>query len=211
MNPEILDRLPTYSGYITVETLRIRLADGFVVSRDVERHGDAAAVLPYDCARRCALVSRLFRAPIFDTTGDENVEEACAGMIYEETDEAAARREAREELGVSLSALERVARVWSSPGVSTERQSLFLAAYSAADRTAEGGGVPGEHEGIAVIERPLVQLARDLDQGRIVDGKLVTLVYALRHRRPELFKVPSNSAHSVDNCEVVSHAAHPRR
>jgi hypothetical protein len=26
-----------------------------------------------------------------------------------------------------------------------------------------------------------------VDQGRIVDGKLVTLVYALRHRRPELF------------------------
>jgi hypothetical protein len=45
----------------------------------------------------------------------------------------------------------------------------------------------GEHEGIAVIERPLIQLARDLDQGRIVDGKLVTLMYALRHRRPELF------------------------
>jgi hypothetical protein len=91
------------------------------------------------------------------------------------------------ELGVSLNVLERVARVWSSPGVSTERQSLFLAEYSAADRTAEGGGVLGEHEGIAVIERPLIQLAREVDQGRIVDGKLVTLVYALRHRRPELF------------------------
>jgi hypothetical protein len=32
-----------------------------------------------------------------------------------------------------------------------------------------------------------MQLARDLDEGRIVDGKLVTLVYALRHRKPELF------------------------
>jgi nudix-type nucleoside diphosphatase (YffH/AdpP family) len=187
MNPEILDRLRTYSGYITVETLRIRLTDGFVVSRDVERHGDAAAVLPYNCARRCALVSRLFRAPVFDATGEDTVEEACAGMVGHETDDATARREAREELGVSLSVLEPVARVWSSPGVSTERQSLFLAVYSAADRIAEGGGVLGEHEGISVIERPLVQLAHDLDQGRIVDSKLVTLMYALRHRRPELF------------------------
>ena len=108
-------------------------------------------------------------------------------MIDHETDEAAARREAGEELGVSLSALEPVARVWSSPGVSTERLSLFLAAYSATDRTARGGGLLGEHEGIAVIERPLMQLARDLDQCRIVDGKLVTLVYALRYRRPDLF------------------------
>jgi ADP-ribose pyrophosphatase YjhB (NUDIX family) len=176
MKPAILERRLVYSGYLAVETLRIRLADGFLVSRDVERHGDAAA-----------LVGRLFRAPVFETTGEDVVEEACAGMIEQETDEAAARREAGEELGVTLHVLERVARVWSSPGVSTERQSLFLAAYSAADRTAEGGGVPGEHEGIAVIERPLTQLARELDQGRIVDGKLVTLVYALRHRRPELF------------------------
>jgi nudix-type nucleoside diphosphatase (YffH/AdpP family) len=187
MKPAILDRRVAYSGYLTVETLRIRLADGFLVSRDVERHGDAAAVLPYDRARRCALVGRLFRAPVFDTTGEDNVEEACAGMIDQETDEAAARREAGEELGVSLNALERVARIWSSPGVSTERQSLFLARYSATDRIAEGGGVPGEHEGISVIERPLHELARELDEGRIADGKLVTLVYALRHRRPELF------------------------
>jgi 8-oxo-dGTP pyrophosphatase MutT (NUDIX family) len=34
-----------------------------------------------------------------------------------------ARREAYEELGVDLQSLEFVARVWSSPGVSTERQS----------------------------------------------------------------------------------------
>jgi nudix-type nucleoside diphosphatase (YffH/AdpP family) len=187
MKPEVLDRRLAYSGYLKVEVLRVRLADGFLVSRDVERHGNAAAVLPYDCARRCALVGRLFRAPVFDTTGEDCIEEACAGMIDQETDETAARREAGEELGVSLNALERVARVWSSPGVSTERQSLFLAAYSAADRIAEGGGVLGEHEGIEVVERPLIQLARDLDAGRIVDGKLVTLVYALRHRRPELF------------------------
>jgi len=52
-------------------------------------------------------------------------------MIEKEDDQAAARREASEELGVALHGLERVARVWSSPGVSTERQSLFLATYGA--------------------------------------------------------------------------------
>jgi hypothetical protein len=45
MKPEILERQIAYAGYITVERLRIRLTDSAEVSREVERHGDAAAVL----------------------------------------------------------------------------------------------------------------------------------------------------------------------
>jgi len=187
VKPQIVDRSVAYSGYLTVEKLRIKLADGATVSREIEAHGDAAAVLPYDMQRGCALVARLFRAPVFSVTQEIIVEEACAGMIEDEEDEATARREANEELGVSLHALERVARIWSSPGISTERQSLFLASYVAADRVGPGGGATGEHEGITVVERPLGELARDLDEGRIVDGKLVTLILALRLRKPELF------------------------
>ena len=114
-------------------------------------------------------------------------EEACAGMIENEDADTTARREAYEELGVDLPSLEFVARVWSSPGVSTERQSLFLAPYRSADRMSDGGGVAGEREGITVVERLLAELAADVDQGRITDGKLLTLVLALRLRRPDLF------------------------
>lgn len=187
MKPQILDRRVAYTGYLNVATLRVKLGDGAIVSRDIESHGDAAAVLPYDMKRRCALVARLFRAPVFSATGEESLEEACAGMIEKESDENTARREALEELGVRLHVLERVARVWSSPGVSTERQSLFLAPYVQADRISQGGGVAEEHENIAVLERPLEALALDVDQGVIADIKLVTLVFALRLRRPELF------------------------
>jgi len=187
VKPRIVGRSVAYTCYLTVEKLHIQLADGTLVFRDIEAHGDAAAVLPYDIERRCALVVRLFRAPVFSVTQEIAVEEACAGMIEKEDAEAAARREASEELGVALHGLERVARIWSSPGVSTERQPLFLASYVAADRVGKGGGLAGEHEGITVAERPLDQLARDLDEGRMVDGKLVTLILALRLRRPELF------------------------
>ncbi len=187
VKPQILERSVAYTGYLTVEKLHIKLAGGAVVSREVETHGDAAAVLPYDIQRRCALVVRLFRAPVFGVTQEGRIEEACAGMIEREEAGAAARREAYEELGVSLHDLERVGRIWSSPGVSTERQSLFLASYVAADRVGEGGGVTGANEGITVVERPLEQLALELDEGRVVDGKLLTLILALRLRRPELF------------------------
>jgi nudix-type nucleoside diphosphatase (YffH/AdpP family) len=185
--PAILGREVVCSGYLNVSRLRIRLANGAAVMREVERHGDAAAVLPYDAGRRCALVVQIFRAPVFEATGAEILEEACAGMIEQEDAAAAARREAWEELGVVLTKLEPVARVWSSPGVSTERQSLFLAQYVPADRQGTGGGVAGEHEDITVLERPLEALAQDVEAGRVVDGKLLILILALRLRRPDLF------------------------
>jgi nudix-type nucleoside diphosphatase (YffH/AdpP family) len=189
MKPTILTCTTVYSGYLTVDALQVRLADGSIASREVERHGDAAAVLPYDRERRCALVVQQFRAAVFQQGGMEAMEEACAGMISEagQDAEAAARREAYEELGVRLSAMELVARVWSSPGVSSERVSLFLAPYISADRVGAGGGVASEHEGITVVERPLASLAAAADQGHIEDSKLLSLVLALRLRCPELF------------------------
>src|ERR1700683_1950973 len=189
MKPTILACTTVYSGYLTVDALQVRLSDGSIVSREVERHGDAAAVLPYDRERCCALVVRLFRAPVFQEAGLEALEEACDGMISEAGKDARAppRREAYEELGVRLASMDLVSRVWSSPGVSSERVSLFLARYVAADRIAAGGGGWGEHEGITAGERSLSTLAAAADEGLIEDSKLLSLVLALRLRHPELF------------------------
>lgn len=46
MKPRILERTVASAGYLTVERLRLRLADGAEVSREIEQHGDAAVVLP---------------------------------------------------------------------------------------------------------------------------------------------------------------------
>src|ERR1700722_17290731 len=94
MKPRILQREITYTGYLTIERLRLRLADGAEAFREVESHGNAAAVLPYDAERRCALVVRLFRAPVLVAAGGFISEEACAGMIGFEGAPATARREA---------------------------------------------------------------------------------------------------------------------
>ena len=206
MQPEILERTAAYAGYLTVERLSVRLEDGAVVTRELERHGDAAVVLPYDCDRRCALVAHLFRAPVLAASGESVSEEACAGMIELEDAPAAARREAYEELGVELGALEFIGRVWSSPGVSTERQSLFLAPYRLSDRTGHGGGARGEHEGIAVVERPLAGLAA-ADRAEIGDAKLFSLVQTLRLRRPNLFAPFPESRTECDSALVCASGA----
>ena len=71
--------------------------------------------------------------------------------------------------------------------VSSERVDLFLAAYSNADRAADGGGVEGENEHISVEEVPLSLLWTWVEQRKIEDLKSLALILALKVRRPELF------------------------
>lgn len=65
---------------------------------------------------------------------------------------------------------------------------MFLAAYSATDRTGEGGGLAAEHEKITVVEIALTELAALANTGRITDMKTLALVQSLRLRHPALFR-----------------------
>ena len=165
----------------------LRLPDGQTVQRDVEDHGEAVAVLPFDPARRTALLVRQFRAPPFHTAGEPEMLELPAGRLDEDDPAACARREAMEEIGLRLGFLEPVMVAWTMPALSTERAHLFLASYDSADRVARGGGLAEEHEDIAVTEKPLVELAAMADRGELRGLKLFALVQTLRLRRPELF------------------------
>lgn len=176
-----------YQGYLTVLTATCAGPDGRVFRREIEHHGRAACVLPYDAARKTALMINLPRAPVIWAGGPPELLEAPAGMVENEDPEETAIREAMEECGVELHRLDAVGSPFSCPGVSSERVDLFLAEYTAADRTAAGGGVEGENELIAVEEVPLSLLWTWVEQRRIEDLKTLTLVLALRIRRPELF------------------------
>ncbi len=176
-----------YQGYTTLLVATLRDADGATFTREIEHHGRAACVLPYDPDRRTALLVNLPRAPVIWAGGPPELLEAPAGMVENEDAEDTAIREALEECGVVLSRLEPVGSPFSCPGVSSERVDLFLAAYSAGDRKTAGGGVAGEHEMISVEEVPLGLLWSWVEQRRIEDLKSLALVLALRVRRPDLF------------------------
>lgn len=176
-----------YQGYVTLMAATLAGDDGVTFQREIEHHGRAVGVLPYDPERKMALLVSLPRPPVIWAGGPPELLEAPAGMVEDEDAEDTARREALEEVGVKLDRLDHIGSPFATPGVSSERIDLFLAAYSAKDRVAEGGGVEGEQENITVVEAPLAQLWDWVSQRRIEDLKTLALILALRVRRPDLF------------------------
>ena len=184
----LIDRKMIYSGWGRFLLLEVQLGDGRMVQRQIEDHGDAAAVLPYDAERKVALLVRQPRTGPLYCGFEPHLVEAAAGMIDPgEAAGATAMREALEELGVRLAGVEPVTAAWSMPGLSSERIHLFLAPYAATDRVAPGGGLADEGEEIEVLEMPLKVLAEQADSGILTDIKTLALVWALARRRPELF------------------------
>ncbi|MFZ5667915.1 MAG: NUDIX domain-containing protein [Pseudomonadota bacterium] len=175
-----------HEGWLRLHLVTMTGPDGGTFERYVEDHGRAAMVLPYNPRTRMALLVTMPRAAL-RYAGADDLLEAPAGMIDPgETAAQTALRELMEEAGLSVEALEPAGAVFATPGVSTERADLFLAAYDDANRTGAGGGLASENEHITVVEVPLVDLWAMVDSG-VSDAKTRVLVQTLRIRRPELF------------------------
>jgi len=191
MTIALLNIETVHHGWARYSLASFRLESGETIRREIEDHGRAAAVLPYDELRKTAILVRQFRAPVFLATGQHNLLEAIAGLVEEADPEDTGRREAYEEAGLRIRDLEPVAEIWTMPGLSTERMSLYLAAYDWRDRQSGGGGVAAEQEHIVVEEIALGELASMADAGVLTDVKALVLTQSLRLRRPHLFHAAS--------------------
>lgn len=176
-----------YRGWMSLLMVRIRHRDGGEAERHVMLNGRAVCVLPYDPVRKVALVVSMPRAPVV-YLGEPDMLEAVAGALDGEDPADCARREAFEEAGVELGALEHLGMIWSMPSNSTERIDYYLASYGLQNRTSRGGGLDEEQEHISVHELALVDLWKMVTAREVRDGKLLTLLLALHLRRPELFE-----------------------
>jgi nudix-type nucleoside diphosphatase (YffH/AdpP family) len=188
MSYRILKVSPIYEGWGRYLLARVRLEDGKLAERQIDDHGAAVAVLPYDPVRKVATLVRQPRTSALYASGNADMLEVPAGrMDHPNSPAGDAAREVKEETGLQLGELEHVVDAWASPEVSTERVSLYLARYEERDRTDAGGGLQEESEAVSVLEVPLGMLAQLADRERLPDMKTMLLVQTLRLRHPELF------------------------
>jgi nudix-type nucleoside diphosphatase (YffH/AdpP family) len=189
---KIIETKTVHKGWTTLRVVGVELSNGEVIHREIEDHGRATSILPYDPDRKIALLVRQYRAPVDFVARHESLLEAVAGLLEGEDPAACARREALEEVGLRLTSLEHVATVWTMPGISTEIMDLYLASYSERDRIARGGGNSDEHEDIIPTEISLDEVVGMADRGELNDMKTMLLVQTLRLRHPELFESPQS-------------------
>ncbi|MEV5721102.1 NUDIX domain-containing protein [Amycolatopsis mediterranei] len=144
--------------------------------RETYDRGNGATVLLYDLEGGTVLLTRQFRYPVYvNDHPDGMFVETAAGLLEADDPETAIRREAQEETGVRIGALEHVFDVYTSPGSVTERLHCYAAPYDPADRGA-GGGIAEEGEDIEVLELPFTKALAMIGTGEIADAKTILLL-----------------------------------
>jgi hypothetical protein len=81
MKAEILGVRFVHEGWSRFGIATVRLADGAVVEREIEDHGNSVGVLPYDPERKVATLVRELRVPPLFAAGEQVQLEAPAGLI----------------------------------------------------------------------------------------------------------------------------------
>ncbi len=154
--------------------------------REAYDRGNGVVILLHDPDAGTVLLTRQFRLPIYlNGHPDGMLIEAAAGLLDKagEDPETAIRREAEEEIGVRVADVERLFRLYMSPGAVTEHLTFYAATYVSGQQGSAGGGVPAEGEDIEVLELTLDDALAMVEAGTIADGKTVLLLQWAALRR----------------------------
>lgn len=159
-----MDRLTVYKGRVVdlgIETAQ--LPNGNEVELEVIRHPGAAAVVPVWEDGSVTLVYQ------FRHAGGGMHYEVPAGILEEnEIPDFAARRELKEEVGLTAGKLKRLGFIHTTPGFTDELIHLFLATELTDGETAHE---PDEF--IQVTRMPLEQALQMVVDGDITDAKTI--------------------------------------
>jgi len=137
--------------------------------------GFGAVILLYNAEKGTVVLTRQFRLVAHVNGHDEDLIEACAGLLDERDPETAIRHEAEEETGFRVGEVTKIWVVFMSPGSVTERVHFFAAPYDATTRRSAGGGLADEGEHIQLVELDIDEAVASIGTD-IVDGKTIMLL-----------------------------------
>jgi ADP-ribose pyrophosphatase len=143
---------------------------------------DAVAVLVYHTERDAYILVKQMRYPPTHHGIDPWLTEIVAGGISPgEDEEAAGIREVVEEIGYQPRSMQRIMRFYVSPGIMSERITLFYAEVDETLKLHNGGGLLQEDEDIQLVWVPKSKAKEWLAQQAIGDSK--TTIALLWHNQ----------------------------
>ena len=171
MKFEILSTKTIYEGKVfDLRQDQVRMPNGNQARFDIIDHPPAVTVLPVDEENHIWFIRQYRHA-----TGGE-ILELPAGVVDEgEPPEICARREIREEIGMSAGSLRRLGGFYLAPGYSTEYMHIFLAQNLTPDP------LPGDIDEFLHVEKiPLAEIDPYIQSGRIQDAKTIAALMLAR-------------------------------
>lgn len=187
---QVVAARPPHGSFFRLQSLDVthRHFDGsqsHLLVREAFVGVDAAIVLPYDPSRdRVVLVEQFRMGPLVRRDPNPWMLEPVAGIVdARETPEEAARREAEEEAGLTLTHLEPVSAYYTSPGSSTDYMYSYVGLCSIPQTSSYAGGLDTEGEDLRLHPMPLDDALALADSGEIATGPLVLILnWLARHR-----------------------------
>ena len=135
---------------------------------------DAVGILVYHTVREAYILVSQMRYPPTHHGIDPWLTEIVAGGISPgEEEKAAAFREVVEEIGYEPVTIERVMQFYVSPGIMSERITLFYAEVDESSRLHDGGGLLHEDEDIRLVWLPKSQVLEWIAQQPVGDAKTI--------------------------------------
>lgn len=167
---EVMSSNVTFEGPIfRVVTDEVKEVSGEPRRRDVVRHPGSVVVFAVDD-------SKSKRDPLIIL--ERQYRHAAAQYLYEvpagsldpgEDPLAGAKRELLEETGYQAKSWSKLVRFYASPGFLGEWMQVWLA-----EGLTPGDAAPEDDEQIELFAVPLSELLRQIEAGRILDGKTIT-------------------------------------
>lgn len=151
---------------------KIRLPDGSLAVRELIEHQGAVAVVALDDLQNVLLVRQ------YRIGANRELYEIPAGLLEpNETPEACASRELREEIGYEPGSLESLGGFYPAAGYTTEFIHLYWAhslTYAPLKQDQD--------EFIEIVRMPFAHALQLIDQGEIVDSKTIIGLFKVGHR-----------------------------